>query len=210
MCHAWQSRAATGLAVGVGACRRWLASFVVRNAACCQRVTFVTTNIGDEDMLFRRLLMLSLLAVPLAGCLEAETTTEEERSTLDPAELAFLDPTTELDPEAAADPGQDCPDPRVALRSDDLTGDGSLEERLAEANPAVANGYDGYFHPNNGLHGGWIESWRLCRRGGNQYQICRGGYAPVRYWNPYACGGNVHDWYPQGWHGWVQTWGGCG
>ena len=39
--------------------------------------------------------------------------------------------------------------------------------------------------------------------------ICRGGYAPVRYYNPSTCGGSIHNWYPQGWHGWFQTGGGC-
>ena len=68
---------------------------------------------------------------------------------------------------------------------------------------------DLYFHPNNGARGGWIESWRLCYRGGNSYQICTGGYAPVRYWNESSCGGTIHDYYPQGWNGWAQTGGGC-
>lgn len=40
--------------------------------------------------------------------------------------------------------------------------------------------------------------------------ICAGGYAPVRYWNPSSCGGTIHDYYPQGWHGWYETGGGCG
>lgn len=73
-----------------------------------------------------------------------------------------------------------------------------------------ANVYgDIYFHPYNGAHGGWIEAWRLCYQGGGQYVICTGGYAPVRYWKPSVCGGSVQDWYPQGWHGWAQTAGGC-
>ena len=160
-------------------------------------------------MLFRRLLMLSLLAVPLTACVEEEAITGEEDA-LDPAELSLDgDPATELDPQAAADPGQSCPNERFTFRDDQLTGEGSLEERLAEENPAQAQCVDYYFHPNNGAHGGYIESWRLCYRGGNQYQICRGGYAPVRYWNTASCGGTVHDWYPQGWHGWVQSGGGC-
>jgi hypothetical protein len=39
--------------------------------------------------------------------------------------------------------------------------------------------------------------------------ICAGGNAPVRYWNPSSCGGTVQDYYPQGWHGWYETGGGC-
>ena len=42
-----------------------------------------------------------------------------------------------------------------------------------------------------------------------KYRICRGGYAPVRYWNPESCNGTIHNWYPQGWSGLVRSGGGC-
>jgi hypothetical protein len=87
------------------------------------------------------------------------------------------------------------------------TDDRSGGEVLGESRQA-AGCLDGYFHPNNGAHGGWVESWRLCHDGGNNYRICRGGSAPARYWNPSCVNGTVHAYYPQGWHGWVQTWGG--
>ncbi len=40
---------------------------------------------------------------------------------------------------------------------------------------------------------------------GNNVYICRGGSAPVRYWNSLCEGGTVHAYYPQGWHGWFQS-----
>jgi hypothetical protein len=159
----------------------------------------------------KNLLLLSLLAIPLAGCMEPETISEEEQSLLDPAEIAFLDPSAEISPEMAADPGESCPKEKLAFRVEggDLTAEAAADR--GEISPVQSGlcGTDAYFHPHNGMRGGWIEGWRLCWRGGYTWQICTGGYAPVRYWNPWACGGTVHNYYPQGWHGEVYTAAGC-
>ena len=141
-------------------------------------------------------LMLSLIfgAAQLAGCLEAEENRPEEASSIGVPEAPApgLTCTGELDPETS------CPDRQ------------SDSQLAPSQNPLPFSSYDLYFHPNNGSHGGWIEAWRLCNQGGNNYVICAGGYAPVRYWNPSSCGGTIQDYYPQGWHGWAQTGGGCG
>jgi hypothetical protein len=160
----------------------------------------------------RKFLMLSLVAgaVPVTACVDMDEPVEDQ-SALDPAERAWLDDSTEdLEAlEAAAGETPSCPNERFTVSDvDDLT---TATSELVADDPesAALCGIDIYFHPNNGSHGGWIESWRLCYRGGNTYQICTGGYAPVRFWNPWACGGTVHAYYPQGWHGWAQTAGGC-
>ena len=158
------------------------------------------------------LLSLAAAAVPLGACVDVDQPAEEvvNESLLDPAERAWLnDSTEELEAlEAAAGETPSCPNERFTLTDlEDVT---ATSELVADEDQvSAACGVDIYFHPNNGAHGGWIEDWRLCYRGGNTYQICRGGYAPVRFWNPSACNGTVHDWYPQGWHGWAQTAGGC-
>ena len=99
-----------------------------------------------------------------------------------------------------------CPNKRFNFSAD---GDLTAGPDTGDGSTAASCPFDIYFHPNNGAHGGWIESWRLCYDGGGNYHICAGGYAPVRYWNPSSCGGSVQNWYPQGWHGWAQTGGGC-
>jgi hypothetical protein len=142
-----------------------------------------------------RLLTLSFLVTSAAACAAME-----DEPQLDEAALQ----SPEGDPN---DPGATCPNERVVLEFD---GDAEHAARAAEteASASACSG-DWYFHPNNGSHGGWIEDWRLCHRGGNQYQICRGGWAPVRFYNPASCGGTVHNWYPQGWNGWAQTISAC-
>ena len=167
----------------------------------------------------RRLLLSLLIAtVPLAACAEMDAT-EPNESTLE-LDLTDGDQSVIADEMAAMDPAPSCPNQRTLYQDEE--GDLTLaaESRMIDREPsdvtqapggaeANACGCDMYFHPYNGAHGGWIEPWRLCYQGGNQYQICTGGYAPVRFWNPSACGGSVQDWYPQGWHGWVQTYGCC-
>ena len=168
----------------------------------------------------RLLLALSLLALPLAACAEMDAAEEPNESTLE-LDVTDGDQTVVAEEMAAMDPQPSCPNQRtlyqdeegdltVAALSQMMDGTSSevteAPEGAAEAN---ACGCDMYFHPNNGAHGAWIEPWRLCYQGGNQYQICTGGWAPARFWNPSACGGSVQNWYPQGWHGWVQTYGCC-
>jgi len=138
-------------------------------------------------------LSLILGAAQAAGCVEADDTDPTVAS----ADL----------PEASAE-GLTCvgePDPATSCPDRPL---GSVAS--PEGTVESLSGADSYFHPNNGMHGGWIESWRLCSEGGQNVRICAGGYAPVRYWNPSSCGGTIHDYYPQGWSGWSQTGGMCG
>ena len=144
----------------------------------------------------RTYLFLSLFlgAAQVAGCVEAEERSLEAEFDVDtreaPAEGFYC--IGDRDPEVS------CPDQQVNSQLDSSQG------------PASFSAADWYFHPNNGSHGGWIESWRLCSEGGQNVRICAGGYAPVRYWNPSSCGGTIHNYYPQGWSGWSQTAGGCG
>ena len=168
----------------------------------------------------RLLLSLVLLALPLAACAEMDSAEEPNESTLeldvtDGDQAVVAEEMAAMDPAAAS-----CPNQRTLYQDEegDLTlaakarmGDGVAGEaaEIPEGAEKNACGCDMYFHPNNGAHGGWIEPWRLCHQGGNQYQICTGGWAPVRFWNPSACGGTLSNWYPQGWHGWVQTYGCC-
>jgi hypothetical protein len=157
----------------------------------------------------RRYLALSLIvgAASFAGCIGAEEgLPEEDEFAPEPAAYdQASNPSTEL--EAAGDEeqavGAGCPKQRFTI---DLT---DPEAALTSGGTPSACGVDLYFHPNNGMHGGYIESWRLCNEGGQNYRICTGGYAPVRYWNMSSCGGTIHDYYPQGWSGWAQSGGGC-
>jgi len=134
-------------------------------------------------------LALLLAVAQLAGCLGAEDPSTDSASIAEepeePAPRLYC--TGELEPEVA------CPN--------SPSKDG--------VSSAACPGPDWYFHPNNGTHGGWIEAWRLCNTGGQNFKICTGGYAPVRYYNPSSCNGTVHDYFPQGWNGWAQTGGGC-
>lgn len=155
-----------------------------------------------------RTLALSLIAgaATLAGCVETEDQLSEHEAAL---ETTAREPSVSAEPDAVSvleEIDESCGE-RVTFA---LT-EGDSESQLSRSAPetAAACPVDLYFHPNNGAHGGWIESWRLCYQGGNQYKICTGGYAPVRFWNMSSCGGTVHDFYPQGWHGWAQTGGGC-
>jgi hypothetical protein len=138
----------------------------------------------------RKYLVLSLIvgAAHGAGCVNESEPTEVE-----------AEAQSELSCVAEHDGSTTCPGESFTYSLD--------AERQPEA--AYVCPADLYFHPNNGAAGGWIESWRLCYQGGYNYQICTGGYAPVRYWNKSSCGGTIHDYYPQGWHGWAQTAGGC-
>jgi hypothetical protein len=140
-------------------------------------------------------LSLFLGAAQVAGCVGAEESPPGAESDVDtreaPAEGFYC--TGDRDPEAS------CPDQQADSQLD------------PSKDPVQSySGGDWYFHPNNGAHGGWIEAWRLCNEGGQNFRICTGGYAPVRYWNPSSCGGTIQDYYPQGWSGWAQTGGGCG
>ena len=138
----------------------------------------------------RTYLVLSLIsgAAQMAGCVLAEEPSPEAAAALVPEE-----PAEGLYCIGDRDPETSCPDrPTGALAS-------------PEESEHSFSGADWYFHPNNGAHGGWIESWRLCSEGGQNVRICTGGYAPVRYWNPSSCGGTIQDYYPQGWSGWSQS-----
>lgn len=119
-------------------------------------------------------------------------------------------PSTE---EAAANDEAQHDTDSVDLASRSVGPDGAFEEGAApsdedaaDASQKVLECTSGYFHPNNGSPGGWIEAWRLCYEGGSNYRICRGGYAPIRPYNSLCGNGTVHYWYPQGWSGWVQSW----
>jgi hypothetical protein len=144
----------------------------------------------------RSYLTLSLLltAVPLVGCIGAE----DHSTGSDPTAEVPEDPAAGLYCVGEPDPDTSCPDRPAG------------SQLQAPDGQAPFSSYDMYFHPNNGLHGGWIEGYRLCNEGGQNYRICTGGSAPVRYWNPSSCNGAIHDYYPQGWSGWAQTGGGCG
>lgn len=145
----------------------------------------------------RTYLVLSLLlgATQIVGCVEAEERPLQAESDSDTWEA----PAEGLYCVGTPDPAVSCPDWRADSQLDSSQG----------PIPSLS-GSDWYFHPNNGLHGGWIESWRLCPEGGLNVRICTGGYAPVRYWNPSSCGGTIHDYYPQGWSGWAQSGSMCG
>jgi hypothetical protein len=174
---------------------------------------------------YPRRLLLSLIvtaaALPLGACAEMDgDAPEEQADAADPSlelDVGDVDPAAVAEEMAAMDTAPSCPNKRITLQGEKAEllmrgshildrGTGEMKA-LPEGGGAVANacGCDFYFHPNNGAHGGWIEGWRFCHVGGSTWKICTGGYAPVRYWNPSACGGTVHDWYPQGWHGWGQT-----
>lgn len=156
-----------------------------------------------------RYLALSLIvgAAGFTGCIGAEEAMPEDEAALEPAAYD-QEESVAMELEAAEAAEQEvfagCPDKESFSFS--------LEDDQARApNPTPSGaGADYYFHPNNGMHGGWIEAWRLCNEGGQNVRICAGGYAPVRYWNPSSCGGAIHDYYPQGWSGWAQTGGACG
>lgn len=144
-----------------------------------------------------RMFLLSSLALAAAACGEMEAAPVEGEAVAAISEevsCSLGDP----DAPGAVEVGAGCGSQYLYDTKDE-------DDELRVACP----GPDRYFHPNNGSHGGWIEAWRLCHVGGDQYKICTGGYAPVRYWNLSSCGGTVHDYYPQGWHGWVQTSGVC-
>jgi len=140
------------------------------------------------------LLSLSLGAAQLAACVAAEDGGPAGTTSAEVAEAPAVGLTCVGEP----DPDTSCADRPASSQLDGSQG------------PAGVSSYDLYFHPNNGLHGGWIEAYRLCNEGGQNYRICTGGYAPVRYWNPSSCNGSIQDYYPQGWSGWAQTGGGCG
>jgi len=180
-------------------------------------------------MYMQRVLSCALLigSFHAVGC--ADGVEEEELVTGEAArDPAAVPSTPEEVASAAAEPACD------AQRFDfQVTGDPDLDATAAEeavslmrpeggeANDvgeraeAQACGVDYYFHPNNGMHGGWINSTRLCYEGYDsasgmsKFRICTGGYAPVRFWNPESCNGTIHNWYPQGWSGLVRSGGGC-
>ena len=161
----------------------------------------------------RLFLALFVAAVPLGACAEMDDGEVGEDAIL---ELDVGgDQAAILEEMAAHDPAPACPNEPYLFQGDVTVdpahqADGNPAEVSAPkggARPAVYG--DRYFHPNSGAHGGWIEAWRLCHLGNNQYVICTGGYAPVRYWKPSVCGGSVQTYYPQGWHGWAPTAGGC-
>jgi hypothetical protein len=156
-------------------------------------------------------LAVSLLfgALPLAACVEPTTTSTEQTSTAASSSAQAIDPSADLEATAAVeDVGQGCGRRTTFTLAADADPGSNLLKDLPDT-AAACLPPDIYFHPNNGAHGGWIESWRLCYQGGSTYQICTGGSAPVRFWNPSSCNGSVQDFYPQGWHGTAQTGGGC-
>lgn len=167
----------------------------------------------------RLLLSLALFAIPLGACAEMDAD-EPNESTLE-LDVTEGDQNLVAEEMAAMDPQPSCPNQRTLYQDEEGDLTVAAMSRMIDNEPSDVNeapegaaeangcGCDMYFHPNNGMQGGWIEPWRLCYQGGNQYQICTGGSAPVRFWNPSACGGTIHNWYPQGWHGWVQTYGCC-
>ena len=181
---------------------------VERTAVARNRVREIMKSLNTRGFL----LSIAALVLGVAGCggLEAEEAqleaplVAESVAVLDVAQAPSGEEVAEVachlgDPDApgAVAVGAEC----GRLHTYDLETEGG---EIRSACPV-----DTYFHPNNGSQGGWIESWRLCSIGGNQYRICTGGYAPVRYWNMSTCGGTIHDYYPQGWSGWAQTFGTC-
>ena len=159
----------------------------------------------------RTYLALSLIAgaAQLAGCLEPADREAEDSSTLEAAGDHRTSATADLEASTLVESvGPGC-GTRYTQPIPETQASGALTLMLPQATAASCPPADIYFHPNNGAHGGWIESWRVCNLGGGQYQICAGGSAPVRFFNPSSCNGTVYDFYPQGWHGHAQTFGGC-
>lgn len=169
---------------------------------------------------YPRRLLLSLIvtaALPLGACAELDGTAPEDEAA-DPSlalDVEGVDASAVVDEMAAMDPAPSCPGKQYTFQGDDavalmagtrtINADTGEIKQLPEGRAEKQCGCDFYFHPNNGAHGAWIEGWRLCHVSGSTWKICTGGYAPARYWNTASCGGTVHDWYPQGWHGWGQT-----
>ena len=167
----------------------------------------------------RRLLLsltLFVAGAALGACAEMDGTAPEDGA--DPSlalDVTDDDPAAITDEMAAMDPAPSCPGKQYTFQGDDavalMTGRRTIDPgtgeiwEVPEGGAEKQCGCDLYFHPNNGAHGGYIEGWRVCHVSGSTWQICTGGYAPVRFWNAASCGGTVHDWYPQGWHGWGQT-----
>jgi hypothetical protein len=159
----------------------------------------------------RTYLVLSLIvgATQAAGCVGAEENSSEDDSALTTADVSKENiPTVTFEAAGLSEPvpGAHCPKKPFTLS---LIGANQESSSASPVKTATSCPVDLYFHPNNGVHGGWIESWRLCNQGGQDYVICTGGSAPVRYYNPSSCNGTVQDYFPQGWHGWAQTGGGC-
>jgi len=181
----------------------------------------------EVTMSIRRSLsyVLLLAAFPLVGCAsdaDAPVVGEEARdpaaTPVTPEEIASAaaEPACELshfDFAATGDPELDARAQEEAVEL--MRADGDPSRTAPDGPDPLSCGSDYYFHPSNGSHGGWINTWRLCNDGwdaGRQMwrmHICSGGTAPVRYWNPQSCGGGIHNWYPQGWYGYVRTGGGC-
>ena len=176
-------------------------------------------------MFMRRVLSCAVLFGSLGAVACSSDGAEEELvsgfATRDPAAIPS---TPEEEASAAADPSCD------AQRFDyQLTGDAEVDadgvsimreetggaEELGDRAEVQACGADYYFHPGNGMHGGYVNAWRLCNEGWDagrgmwRMRICRGGYSPIRYWNPESCNGTVHNYYPQGWSGYAISGGGC-
>jgi hypothetical protein len=176
-------------------------------------------------MFMRRVLSFALVfgSLGAVGCSTggAEEELESGFATRDPAAIPS---TPEEEASAAAEP-------TCAAQHFDyqLTGDSELDadgvsivreeaggaEELGDRAEVQACGSDYYFHPSNGMHGGYVNAWRLCNEGWDagrgmwRMRICRGGYSPIRYWNPESCNGTVHNYYPQGWSGYSISGGGC-
>ena len=177
-------------------------------------------------MYMQRVLSFALLigSFHAVGCAAGGAEEEElvtGEATRDPAATPS---TAEEAASAAAEPACDAQRFDYQLTGDadvDATGVSIMREEAGaaqapdDAAEVQACGSDWYFHPSNGLHGGYVNSWRLCNEGWDagrrmwRMRICRGGYAPVRYWNPESCNGTVHNNYPQGWSGYAISGGGC-
>lgn len=160
-------------------------------------------------MLMRRALSFALVigSFHAVGC-STDGVEEELVSGEAARDPAAVPSTAEEAASAAAEPTCD------ARRFDyQLTGDSDLDAdavsmmreeaggaaELGEREEVQACGSDYYFHPGNGLHGGYVNAWRLCNEG---WDAGRG------MWSPESCNGTVHNYYPQGWSGYARSGGG--
>lgn len=142
---------------------------------------------------------LLVATASLAGCLDAPAPATDDSA---PANVSVADRADADDPAASEAPPANCHQHFEV----DMTG---TNGNVDDFKPAASCPADIYFHPDNGQPGGWIEAWRICGSLPGTVQICTGGYAPVRPYNPSSCNGTVYYNYPQGWHGYAQTAGGC-
>ncbi|HTE45608.1 MAG TPA: hypothetical protein VK636_10225 [Gemmatimonadaceae bacterium] len=147
-------------------------------------------------------------AMLLAGC-AGESPSSEEQATVEPGAQAdkAIDPEATASIERGRALGMECPSGKhVVFTSASNNADVNASSTIQ---PNTACPPADYYAHRDGVASGWIESWRVCHVSGTTYQICTGGDAPVRWYNPSSCNGTVQDWWPQGWHFDAQTMGGC-